>query len=296
MAQRQENIVGTALTGRDGDNAGGTYDLAYANAIADSLLIIVDNIPWQLATDYKYAYGTVTFTRAVWDDSKVALRYTTTTAGGLEDTYYCQPTDVKRILRLPQEFSADTNPTENEVYTFIEDSMTEIDTLTRRAWRTITKNNEYHDVPDNFRYEYGIGMRVKLGHRFIKSLDAGEGDKIETWNGNEWVEWISTKTEGRDNDYWLDSEDGYISLFQRYWFHRRRAVRITYRYGEASIPKDIRTACAHLVAADVLDSDDYSALVNESAQSSNTSHRDRIERWENKAAGILDRYKEFFAF
>ena len=296
MAPRQENIVGTALTGRDGDNAGGTYDLAYADAVADSLFIIVDNSPWQLATDYEYASGTVTFTRAVWDDSKVTLRYTTSPTGGLEDAYYCLPGDVKRILRLPQAFSVSTNPTDTEVYSFIEDTMTEIDTLTRRAWRSRTKTKEYHDVPDRWMYEYGVGLRLKLGHRFIKTLDTSEGDKIEVWNGTAWEDYVANKTEGRSNDYWLDEEEGFLHIMQRFWFHRKRALRVTYRYGEATIPKDIRKACALLVAAEVLASDDYSASVNESAQSSNTTHLDRISSWKRSAGAILSRYQDFFMF
>lgn len=296
MTQRQENITGASLTGADGA-ASRTYDLSYSDPVGASLHIVVDNSPWQLNVDYSYAAGTITFIKNVWNDMQITLFYTTTPAGGLESSYYCLPTDVKRQLRLNQEFSASTNPTETEVYSFIEDAMTEIDTLTRRAWRTLTVSEERHDVPEKFVYEYGVGLKLKLGHRFVKDFDADEGDKIEVWNGQSWEDWVQTKTEGRANDYWVNNKDGYLHLFQRYWFHKKEAVRVTYRYGEGTVPKDIRKACTYLAAIEVLDSDDYSAMVNDTGSGSkNTMHKDRIDRWTRKAGALLSRYQDPFGF
>jgi hypothetical protein len=296
MTQRQENLLGSALTGAGPTNR--TYELAHTGIIAETLIVIVDNSIWQKTVNYTLTGSTVTFLSSVWDDSNVTLYYTTTTVGGSLSSYYCEPSDVKRVLRAKNNFSSSTNPSEDEVYEYIQEAMEEIDRLTRNAWRTRTITKEYHSVPDRFFYEYGVGLKLKLGHRNIKPFDSDAGDMIEIWNGTAWEDWVATKSEGRNKDYWLDEQNGFLHIIRRLWFHRNRSIRITYRYGETTVPDDIKKATSLLVAANILESDDYStsAMINDTSQNTNTSHRDRVENWEQKAYRLLDRRKEFFSF
>lgn len=215
-------------------------------------------------------------------------------------TTYCSVEDVKRLLRLPFEITQSTNPSTSEVEDTIEEVEDEVDRLTGHSWRSTLVSDEYYDIDRNTTYVLGDGIRIKLRHRQIKSLDTTKGDKLEVWNGSEWADWLSdgNHTEGRQNDYWLDLEQGV--LFIKYWtfavtkFLRQKPVRMTYRYGDEDIPKDIRRATAMLVASDIVAQDDYSQSAPDTGDHQTPPFQYRADRWERKAAEILERRKEFW--
>jgi len=219
-------------------------------------------------------------------------------------TTYCSPEDVKRALRLKTAFAGDTTPSIDEVSVTIEEIEDEIDLLTGHAWRTrqsgsqggsdTTAQYEYHDIERHYLYHWDAGIKIKLLHRQVKTLSSSAGDKLEVWNGDSWEDWVSTKTEGRNNDYWLDNPQGELFIRQRYWPILKKAVRVKYRYGEANVPKDIRKATAFLTAAELILNDDYSSALQESAEAANTPFNTRSEWFEQRAGMILSRYVEFF--
>lgn len=202
-------------------------------------------------------------------------------------TTYCAATDVQRIL-ASSAFSVSTTPTSTQVESTINRFEDFVDDYTGHAWRTKTVTNEYYDVL------YGDkknGFRVKLNHRNIRSLDTDEGDALEIWNGSSWVDYVTTKTEGRANDFWINYTDG-VLFFNERPASFMQSVKFTYRYGDSSVPTPIRDAVALLAAAEILSSDDRSALIDETGDASRSSHQSRIQKWTETAYELLRRYKE----
>jgi hypothetical protein len=290
----QETITGSDLSGVDGATDR-NYTLSTSGYVDGSLVVIVDNAPLHPVKDFTVTAGVVTFLNETFDDSNITFYYDVSPSSVGSGSYYCEPSDVQRLLRINSAFSSSSNPSENQVYAFIEDAMSDIDSLTRHAWRAVTETNEYHSLPQKYNYIYGLGVRIKLGHRLVRTLETAQGDKLEVWDGNSWEDWIVNKNSGRGNDYWLDETNGVLYLNQAHWYFRDNVIRVTYRYGESTIPRDIRKACALLVASEIVASDQFSSLLKASADGKNMNNQSRSELFEKKAAEILDRHKEWFA-
>ena len=156
------------------------------------------------------------------------------------------------------------------------------------AWRELTVTNEYHTIEyPEIRYE---GVKIFIQNRNTKTFDSGEGDKLEVWNGSEWEDYLVTRTEGRTNDYWVDEEDGILWIRTYSRLKRTFDVRLTYRFGENNLKKDIRKACIRLTAIDILQSDDKSILLPEG--SSNIPPSDKVEKWQEQADTIIQNNRE----
>ncbi len=205
---------------------------------------------------------------------------------------YCTESDVRRILQT-FDFTESTTPTKKDVKEAIREATDHIDNETHHAWREISVSNEFYDLP----VFYGCGwsnndVEIFLKHREIRSFDATEGDKIEIWNGSDYDDWLSTKTEGRADDFWIDHGQGvfYLKYFLP-WF-RKRALRLTYRYGNSSIPSDIRKIAAQIAAIPFIQSDDRSSMLNETGDPTRMSHSDKIEKMEKNIAKTIRKRSE----
>ena len=141
-----------------------------------------------------------------------------------------------------------STPNKTQVEKIINRKEEEIERRTGHAWRTITKYNEVHDLP--LIYEFGWGTPIRLQHRNIKDLDASQGDKIEIWKGetNAWDN-ILGETEWYNVNYY----HGKIYL-RGFIFSilRKHRVRVTYRYGESTVPGDIKDAVIKMVATELI--------------------------------------------
>lgn len=201
---------------------------------------------------------------------------------------YCAATDVQRVLNKPTAFSSSTTPTSTQVESFINEAEDEIDRRTQHAWKSTSVSNEYYDIPSYpVRLEgFTTGFEINLRHRKITTL-ATPTDKLEVWNGSSWVDWVATKTEGRANDYWLDLEQGKLFIKNFYLFFRRKGIRMTYRYGESSVPKDIQRAAAMLAAIQILRMEDRSMILNETGSVSAIPYAERITSMEKEIDRIL---------
>ena len=213
---------------------------------------------------------------------------------------YCTTAQVFSFLQLSsnndlqfdgkKDFSTNTKPTKEEVEEMINESEDIIDTETMHGWREITVTNETHHL--NYpSYHYRDGSTVKLIHRNIRTLSSGSGDKIEIWNGSDYVDYLATKVEGRNKDYWVNYEQGmiFIKAYPAY-LPRTFGARITYRYGETTVPNDIKRACVLLTAIQLLQSEDRSVLLPEGTN--NISYDKKIDNWEKRAYDILSRRRE----
>ena len=162
-------------------------------------------------------------------------------------TYYASVADVSDFLRVP--ITATTTPNKVQVEKLINRKEEELD---RRIGHTFGRSKqivrENHDLP--LIYTYGWGTPIFLQHRNIRDLDAAEGDKIEIWKGA-----ASDYDDILGNDHWYEVEPTYGRIFLRGFLFsilRKYRVRITYRYGDLTVPDDIKDACIKLVARDIL--------------------------------------------
>lgn len=201
---------------------------------------------------------------------------------------YCAATEVKAFLQLPAAFSGSTNPTQTEVEAMITQNEGVIERETNHAWQSKTHTEEFHLQPAQ--YDPADGYAIFLSHRKIKTLDSGEGDVLTVWNGSTDEDYLASRTEGRNNDFWVDYNMGILHINTPFSGKRYFSVNITYRYGDTTVPGDIKKACVLLTAADLASSDDRSVLFPEG--SSNVPLLDKVQRWKSEAYRILQKNKE----
>lgn len=182
-------------------------------------------------------------------------------------------------------FTTDSNMEDN-----INRNEDKIDSDTGHAWRTKTVTNEFHNIDSP--YVTFRGIRISLNHRSIKTLDGNEGDKIEIWNGNDYDDYVATKTEGRANDFWIESGIGNVYLIT-FPTTRPLGLRATYRYGEDTVAGDIKKACILLSAADFISGSNE--LTDSLPDGFNIIPSEvKAERWNKTAEGIIADNYEFF--
>ncbi len=212
---------------------------------------------------------------------------------------YCTSADVFKFLQLgassdvnfngKTDFDANTNPTKTTVEAWINESEDYIDQETMHAWRSVTITKEQHHL-ESPHYQLRDGSEINLLHRNIKTLTSGT-DLLEVWDGTQYLEYLANKTEGRNNDYWANEQNGviFVKTYPAYT-PRTFGVRVTYRYGDTAVPGDIKRACVFLTAAHFLQSEDRSVLLPEG--SSNLPYDTKDQRWQKKADEIIDKRRE----
>jgi hypothetical protein len=138
---------------------------------------------------------------------------------------------------------------------------------------------------------YWPGTAIDLHHRKVRTIDGT--DLIEVFNGSDWIDWVDTRTEGRDADYWLDYTDGILFLKGFYFWHTRSAVRVTYRYGDATVPHDVRACIAMMVARELLATDVATGNVPGEGGQNYPSASERVTDLRYRIKEIVDRYTEY---
>lgn len=206
---------------------------------------------------------------------------------------YCSATDVSGFLQVAA-FGAGTKPTLTQVNDMIDRKEQFIDTFTHHSFKTTTITNEYRDFPrERFSYRYGWdGFRVFLDHRQIRltaglKLDTGAGDKLEIFDGATFIDWTSTRTDGRGDDFWVEPELGILWIRTISHYPKASSIRITYRYGSSTVPDDIKDACMLLVSADIISNEDRSILMPD-VGTSQVPYDNRSSQWKREAREILN--------
>ena len=213
----------------------------------------------------------------------MAINTTTTTT-----PTYCAAADVARLLNKETNyFTANTVPSTDSVNAFIMEAEEVVDKDTQSAWRTRKVTNEYHTIERNQEYEYQTGYRIKLVQKYLKPLTTAQGDKLEVWNGSEYEDFLVTKTEGRGKDFWLDYERGVLFIRGFIFRTRESQFRITYRYGQTVVPKNIQQATALRVAIMLLVNEDNSFILNETGETRNMQYDQRVAKYEQQYKRIV---------
>lgn len=208
------------------------------------------------------------------------------------DDLYCDPIDVASYFDKYDVFDTDTNPSEQEVRRRIAGESNWVDTHTGHAWRERTVQEEYHDLSGLYRWQ--SGTPISLGMRDIRTpLDSAKDDKLEVWDGSNWIDYVSNTDykEGRNEDFWIEDSIGMLYLYRRYVFSdRHREIRLTYRYGKQNVPQDIRDAVAKRVAATFLESQQYRVTTPENDDGPNAEKV--AETWREQTEKDVDKYTE----
>lgn len=219
-----------------------------------------------------------------------------------DDELYCTPREVASFMGRGT-FTDATNPTRFEVEDLIADVCDEIDKETHHAWRRVRVSNEYHDVRiqdrymgyANYPYDYSTRIALYLKHRSIRTFVSGT-TKIEYWDGNSWVDFVATYTEGRAKDYWINYERGIIYFVNRYPLRQRANVRVTYDYGESAVPRDIKRAAILLTASYIAGGkEDLNVVYPSSTMGSVLEPRERWEKWQEEAEQLLKKRTEILS-
>lgn len=204
-------------------------------------------------------------------------------------TTYCTVDDVEKFLQISGR-SSSTKPSTQDIIKLILQTERRIDRKTKSSWKFNEVTMEYYDFsdamvsryrdnPGRFRF-YDDRGKIPLRHRNIRKIT-----KMEVWDGSNWIDYITTYTEGRGKDYWVDYTEGVVYFWSRWPWRIRNAVRINYQWGENEVPEDIKEACIKCVARQLVTSDDYSVLFPEG--SSNIPLRDKSEIWREDIKSIL---------
>ena len=198
---------------------------------------------------------------------------------------YCTVQDVADFLRV--DITDTTTPNKAQVIKLINRKEDEIDRRTGHAWREATATTEVHDMP--IIYEFGWGTPLFLRHRKIRTdanggLVASSGDSLEVYDGASGGNTGGSAnyndiTDNADGGFVLDPEYG--RLYMRgfiFTVMRKNRMRITYRYGDTTVPLDIEEACVKMVAVELL-STSFRADILPVGGSGGWSWGDSINQW-----------------
>tara|TARA_B100000029_G_scaffold106459_1_gene97195 strand:- start:2846 stop:3469 length:624 start_codon:yes stop_codon:yes gene_type:complete len=201
---------------------------------------------------------------------------------------YCTVEDVADFLRIP--ITATTTPNKTQVEKIINRKEEELDRRIGHTFgreKTITK--EIHDLP--LLYTFGWGTPLWLQHRNCKPLNSSSGDKIEIWQG------ASSAYDDILNDTeWYEFDEVYGRLYLRgflFSIMRKNRVRVTYRYGDTTVPDDVEDACVKLTAIELLTT---SLRMDQIPIGSNQLNIDQsIKHWKDSVEEcVLNRREVFF--
>ena len=199
---------------------------------------------------------------------------------------YTTSNKVANILGFPDGyFDANSTPTSTVIESLINRAEDRIDNTTSHAWREVTVTKEYTRASSVYRH--GTGIRLDLVHRKIQELT-----KLEIWNEGSWVDWVATKTEGRDEDYWIDEQNGvlFINGTIRIYPH---GIRVTYTFGESAVSGGIEECATIMVALSILNSPEFSAVLFTQGGESTPIRDSTKDYWKEEIKLILDNNTEF---
>ena len=192
-------------------------------------------------------------------------------------------------------FTEQTRPQYSEVTELIEQVQADIDAFCRTTWKAageaITgEHRDYHPATDRFGRHRDYSDRGRTYARFRPIIS---WDKVEVWDGSNYVDFIATKTSGRAADYWTEDNKGLFHYANSYPYRIRRSVKLEYTYGHASIPKDIKKATIRLVASEMLMYEDNTMNLTEGGGES-INHQQRADMLEKKAYQVLMMHQEYY--
>lgn len=210
-------------------------------------------------------------------------------------TTYTTVCEVGALMRTT--FDCSTTPSTAQVETIINRQEDIIDQRTGHTYgRTKTITNEYYDLP--LLYTFGWGAPIFLSHRDIRTdacntlqLDPCAGDKVEIWNGG--TNSFTDITANATGNYEILGERGELYIRGHiFTIIRKNRVRLTYRYGSTTVPRDITDACAKMAALDLITGSfrmDVIPMGADGAKVIDTTHK-----WKEDIDRVIRNREEFY--
>jgi hypothetical protein len=154
--------------------------------------------------------------------------------------HYAVPQQINNFLRELPTLASDTDPTIGEVMQYIRRAEGMIDLKTQYGFREKRHQERLrfpeHEFTSNRRHGDTLwfdGVKIPLVYRGVKDLDADKGDAISVRQGSSFVNYLTSKTEGLNADYFMDNENGVLHLYRRWVIQMDAKVICSYRYGDA---------------------------------------------------------------
>lgn len=212
---------------------------------------------------------------------------------------YCTAADVASFLDLVDQsadrtvFDGSSTPTQTEIESYINVAEQFIDEQCETAFgtRTIQRTDEYLQV-DWTRRE----ISAHLDYPNVVTFSTGDGDKLEIFDGSDWEDWVLTKTEARDGDFFVDYAMGKIYFINSRpsRLRERLRVRCTYRVRNpikgSTVPETIKQACVFQVGI-LLSQTEHQSILYPDGRDDNLSTSDRVQQWQDKFDRLISQYR-----
>ena len=142
--------------------------------------------------------------------------------------------------------SESTTPKKSQVEMYIQQAEDQIDRDTLYAWRSKRYKMEesFPEVQFTALRQHGKslwfdGIILTIQYRNMKDLSAAKGDKLEIRIGGEYIDYLATKTEGLNKDYFVINERSKLHIYRRWAVQIIDKVKLVCRYGdEAEVEMD----------------------------------------------------------
>jgi len=210
---------------------------------------------------------------------------------------YCTPKDVARICQLTDHegeravFGQNiTLPSYDEVVEFILDAEETLEDKCTNAWgtRTIQVSDEVHDI---WQDQAECSIHLNIPNVLDFDEESPNFDSIKIWYNNTWTEWLTARTEGRGEDFWVDYTLGKIYFLRQRPPSGRKRAKITYRYnGGDVVPRAIKQATALLVGIALANSPQVDISFPDGG-SDDITVKDMINIWQEKIAELIEKYE-----
>lgn len=166
---------------------------------------------------------------------------------------YCTAQEVSNFIRLRNpgraggvlQVSENSDPSITQINELIDQNEDILNERIMHSWKETTIRDEMHDIVRTRRRLWG--RPVHLYHRSVRTIDADAGDKVEIWDGDKFID----ITDG--SDHWrMDYVKG-ILYVGSYWWGLENRVRISYRYGDATVPAWVKRTIIKMVSIDLVE-------------------------------------------
>lgn len=155
------------------------------------------------------------------------------------NTTYCLVKQVENFLPELGTLSESTTPKKSQVEMYIQQAEDQIDRDTLYAWRSRRYKMEesFPEVAFTALRAHGYslwfdGIILTIQYRNMKDLDAAKGDKLEVRIGGSYVDYLATKTEGLNKDYFVINERSKLHIYRRWAVQIVDKVKLVCRYGD----------------------------------------------------------------
>lgn len=208
-------------------------------------------------------------------------------------TYYTTPELVANQLRMVNSdgsimmFTEETDIKRSVVIQFIKEAETRIDRLTRNSWKENYVVDELHDLPFPLNGLSPRDTAVGLPQANICEWD-DEKDSLFVFKDDNWIDYTEIPQAQLDDTWWIDYKIGVLHFNNFYpWFYSgANRIKISYRWGNSTVPDDIVEACTKLVAIRIIQSE-FNKIMMYNRMSNPIRWEDIIHDWKKDIDSIL---------